>query len=60
MLTNIRNRLSGTFELKEIIEILLKNLPTIDIETGIQQTIHWINNNFSEIQKQSFEYIHKE
>ena len=29
LLSNIRNRLSGTFELKEVLDILLKNLPVL-------------------------------
>lgn len=31
----------------------------INLETGIDETIRWINDNFAEIQKQPFEYIHK-
>jgi dTDP-glucose 4,6-dehydratase len=34
--------------------------PQIQFEEGIQQTINWANENFKEIEKQSFEYIHKE
>ena len=34
LLNIIRNRLSGTFELNEIIDILLENLPIIDIGTS--------------------------
>lgn len=32
----------------------------ISLEDGIGETIDWINNNFEELKKQPFEYIHKE
>ncbi len=33
--------------------------PKIPIEQGIEQTIDWVNNNYEEIQNESFEYIHQ-
>ncbi len=35
-------------------------LDRIGLEDGISETIDWINNNFEELKKQPFEYIHKE
>ncbi len=34
--------------------------PVISLEEGITSVINWVNANWSEIQKQPFEYIHKE
>ncbi|MDD5108726.1 MAG: GDP-mannose 4,6-dehydratase [Candidatus Omnitrophica bacterium] len=33
---------------------------TISLEDGIGETISWVNDNFTELKKQPFEYIHKE
>jgi len=33
---------------------------SIGLEEGIGETIDWINDNFEELKKQPFEYIHKE
>ena len=32
----------------------------IKLEDGIRETIDWINDNFEELKKQPFEYVHKE
>ncbi|MBI5346622.1 MAG: GDP-mannose 4,6-dehydratase [Chlamydiae bacterium] len=34
--------------------------PEIDLEKGLDGAINWINENFTEIQKQPFQYVHKE
>lgn len=33
--------------------------PQVSLETGVRQTIAWINEQFDEIQSQEFNYIHK-
>jgi dTDP-glucose 4,6-dehydratase len=33
--------------------------PAISLEEGIQETIDWVTNNFDELKKQPFDYIHK-
>ncbi len=34
-------------------------VPSIDLKEGIQEMIHWIEQNWGEIQKQPLEYVHK-
>ena len=37
----------------------LKWHPKIDLTKGIKETINWVKNNLHDLQKQSFDYIHK-
>ena len=34
-------------------------VPKVSLEDGIDETIHWIENNFDDLIKEPMEYLHK-